>query len=64
VQRAFSLAYKSSPGRPDITGWPVDFTSAHITTEERMRQIEFPDSEVIGRRRREWTLKWQEIMGT
>jgi putative spermidine/putrescine transport system substrate-binding protein len=64
VQRAFSLAYKSSPGRPDITDWPADFASAQITTEEQMRAIEFPDSEVLSRRRRDWTLRWQEVMGT
>jgi len=28
-----------------------------------MHQLEFPESETIGRRRREWTLTWQEIMG-
>ncbi|WP_426958661.1 extracellular solute-binding protein [Muricoccus radiodurans] len=64
VQRAFSLSYKSSPGRPDITDWPADFASAQITTEAQMRGIEFPDSEVIARRRRDWTLRWQEVMGT
>lgn len=29
-----------------------------------MAAIDFPDSELIARRRRDWTLKWQEIMGT
>lgn len=64
VQRAFSLAYKSSPGRPDISDWPAEFASAQITTEAQMRDVEFPDSAVIAQRRRDWTLRWQEIMAT
>lgn len=63
VQRAFCLGYKCGPGRPDITGWPAGFAEAQITTEAQMAAVDFPDSEVIARRRREWTLKWQEIMG-
>lgn len=63
VQRALSLSYRSSPGRPDITDRPAEFASVRITTEEQMRQLEFPESETIGRRRREWTLTWQEIKG-
>jgi putative spermidine/putrescine transport system substrate-binding protein len=62
VQREFCLAYKASPGRPDITDWPPEFTSAQITTAAQMAAVEFPDSEVIARRRRDWTLRWQEIM--
>jgi putative spermidine/putrescine transport system substrate-binding protein len=64
VQREFSLGYKSSPGRPDISDWPAEFASAQITTEAQMAGIEFPDSAEIARRRRDWTLKWQEIMAT
>lgn len=63
VQREFSLAYHSSPGRPDITDWPKDFAEMQIVTEKQMAGIDFPDSEVLARRRREWTLKWQEVMG-
>lgn len=64
VQRAFNLAYFSSPGRPDIADWPKEFAETQIVTEKQMAAIDFPDSELIGRKRREWTLKWQEIMGT
>lgn len=64
VQREFSLGYKSSPGRPDITDWPADFASVQITTEDQMRSVEFPDSAEIARRRRDWTLRWQEIMAS
>ncbi len=62
VQRDFNLAYFSSPGRPDITDWPDAFRASQITTEERMAGVAFPDSEVIGQRRREWTRRWQEVM--
>jgi putative spermidine/putrescine transport system substrate-binding protein len=62
VQREFSLGYKCSPGRPDIAGWPPDYAAVQITTEAQMARIEFPDSETIGRRRRDWALRWQEIM--
>jgi len=63
VQRAFSLAYFSSPGRGDIADWPADFSRTQITTREQIARVQFPDSEVIGQRRRDWTLRWQEIMG-
>jgi putative spermidine/putrescine transport system substrate-binding protein len=62
VQRAFNLAYFSSPGRPDISDWPESFKATQITTEAQMNAIEFPDSEVIGQRRRDWTRRWQEVM--
>lgn len=62
VQRAFNLAYFSSPGRPDITDWPDAFKAAQITTQAQMDAIEFPDSEVIGSRRRDWARRWQEVM--
>ena len=62
VQRAFNLAYHSSPGRPDITDWPADFAANQIVTEAKMEGVDFPDSAVIGSRRAAWTKKWQEIM--
>jgi putative spermidine/putrescine transport system substrate-binding protein len=64
IQRAFCLAYKAGPGRRDIRDWPADFAAAQIVTEAQMAAIDFPDSELIARRRRDWTLKWQEIMAT
>jgi putative spermidine/putrescine transport system substrate-binding protein len=63
VQRAFSLAYFSSPGRGDITDWPQEFARTQIVTNDQIGKVQFPDSEVIGQRRRDWTLRWQEIMG-
>jgi putative spermidine/putrescine transport system substrate-binding protein len=63
VQRAFSLAYHSSPGRPDIADWPKEFAASQIVRESQMAAVDFPDNEVIGRRRRDWTLRWQETMG-
>ncbi len=63
VQRNFSLAYHSSPGRPDIGDWPKAFAETQIVTERQMAGVEFPDSAVIGSKRREWTMRWQEIMG-
>ena len=62
VQRAFHLAYYSSPGRPDITDWPQAYKDAQITTEAQMVATDFPDSEVIAARRRDWTRRWQEVM--
>jgi putative spermidine/putrescine transport system substrate-binding protein len=62
IQRAFSLAYFSSPGRGDIADWPGEFARTQITTEAQVARVQFPDSEVIGQRRRDWTLRWQEIM--
>jgi putative spermidine/putrescine transport system substrate-binding protein len=62
IQRAFSLAYFSSPGRGDIADWPTEFARAQVTTEAQVAKVQFPDSEVIGQRRRDWTLRWQEIM--
>jgi len=62
VQYNFSLAYHSSPGRPDITGWPKEFAETQIVTEQQMAGIEFPDSDIISQKRREWTMRWQEIM--
>jgi putative spermidine/putrescine transport system substrate-binding protein len=64
VQRAFNIAYYSSPGRPDISDWPKEFAEAQIVTEEKMNAIDFPDSEVIATKRKEWTMRWQEVMGT
>ena len=42
VQRAFYLAYHSSPGRPDITDWPADFAATQIVTEQKMAERRFP----------------------
>ena len=64
VQRAFHLGYFSSPGRPDITDWPKEFAETQIVTQKQMDATDFPDSEVIAAKRREWTMKWQEVMGT
>jgi putative spermidine/putrescine transport system substrate-binding protein len=63
VQRAFSLAYFSSPGRGDIADWPPEFARTQILTAEQIAKVQFPDSELIGQHRRDWTLRWQEVMG-
>ena len=62
VQREFHLAYFSSPGRGDIADWPQGFKDVQITTEQQMAAIDFPDSEVIANKRRDWTRRWQEVM--
>jgi putative spermidine/putrescine transport system substrate-binding protein len=64
VQRAFHLGYFSSPGRPDISDWPKAFAETQIVTQKQMDGVDFPDSEIIAAKRREWTMKWQEVMGT
>jgi putative spermidine/putrescine transport system substrate-binding protein len=61
VQRAFNLAYKTSPARPDIE-WPDDYKAVQLTTEAQMAATDFPDNAVISAKRREWTMRWQEIM--
>jgi putative spermidine/putrescine transport system substrate-binding protein len=62
VQREWALAYFSSPTRPGIE-LPAKFAANQITTKEQIAKTQFPDSDVIGARRKDWTLKWQEIMG-
>jgi putative spermidine/putrescine transport system substrate-binding protein len=64
IQRAFCLGYKSSPGRMDIGDWPADFAEQQLTTEAKMAQVTFPDDALLSRQQRDWTLKWQEIMGS
>lgn len=64
VQRNFHLGYKTSPARPDITDWPEDYKAVQITTEAQMAGIDFPDNAVIAAKRREWTMRWQEIMAS
>lgn len=62
IQRAFHLAYRTSPGRPDLGEWPPEYAATQIVTEEKLASVEFPDSALIGSKRSEWTRKWQEIM--
>jgi putative spermidine/putrescine transport system substrate-binding protein len=62
IQRQFCLAYYAGPGRPDITDWPETFKTTQIVTQAQFDRIQWPNSEVIGARRRDWTLRWQEIM--
>jgi putative spermidine/putrescine transport system substrate-binding protein len=61
VQRAWALAYFSSPTRPGVE-LPAKFAARQIVTQEQIAKTQFPDSETIGARRKDWTLKWQEIM--
>ena len=63
IQRAFCLAYFASPGRMDIAGWPAEFAASQITTSQKMDSMIFPDEQLIAREQRDWTLRWQEIMG-
>jgi len=64
IQRAFCLAYFSSPGRMDIKDWPESYAATQLTTDDAMSRVTFPDDEYLSRQQREWTLRWQEIMGT
>ena len=64
IQRAFCLAYFSSPGRMDITDWPASYAATQLTTDAKMEQVVFPDEQLLSRQQRDWTLKWQEIMGS
>ena len=62
IQREWALAYFSSPTRPGVE-LPAKFAASQLTTQEQIARTQFPDSDVIGARRKDWTLKWQEIMG-
>ena len=61
VQRAFCIGYYASPGRPDITDWPAAFAATQITTQSDMAGLDLPDSAVIGAKRNEWVMRWQEV---
>ena len=64
IQRAFCLAYFSSPGRMDLGDWPDAYAATQLTTNETMARVAFPDDEFLSREQRDWTLRWQEIMGS
>ena len=61
-QRAWCIAYFCSPGRGDITDWPKEFAETQIVTNKQFDSVKQPDIEAIGNYRKDWTLRWQEIM--
>ena len=63
TQRAWCIAYFCSPGRGDLTDWPKGFVDSQIVTKEQFELVKLPDLDAIGANRRDWTLRWQEIMG-
>ena len=63
TQRAWCLAYFCSPGRGDLTDWPKGFGDSQIVTNQQFESVKLPDLDAIGTHRRDWTLRWQEIMG-
>ena len=63
TQRAWCIAYFCSPGRGDITDWPKGFADSQIVTAKQFDSVKLPDLDAIGNNRKDWTLKWQEIMG-
>ena len=63
IQRAWCIAYFCSPGRGDLTDWPKGVTDSQIVTKEQFELVKLPDLDAIGANRRDWTLRWQEIMG-
>ena len=62
-QRAWCIAYFCSPGRGDITDWPKGFAGNADRDREAVRLGQASDLEAIGNDRKDWTLRWQEIMG-
>jgi putative spermidine/putrescine transport system substrate-binding protein len=62
TQRAWCQAYFCSPGRGDITDWPKEFAETQIVTSKQFDSVKQPDIEAIGNSRKDWTLRWQEIM--
>ena len=63
TQRAWCIAYFCSPGRGDLTDWPKGFADSQIVTRQQFDLVKLPDLDAIGTNRRDWTLRWQEIMG-
>ncbi len=63
VQRRFCLGYSISPGRADMSDWPESFAESQITTQEEMDAVVFPDFGAIAANRKDWSLRWQRIMG-
>lgn len=63
IQSAYCQAYQISPGRGDITSWPAAFVAQQITTPEKMANLRFADLALVADKTREWTLRWQEVMG-
>ena len=64
IQKAFCEAYYASPGRPDVQGFSPAFVEQQITTEAKMATMVFPDDALIAQKQRDWTLQWQDIMGS
>ena len=62
TQLAWCQAYFCSPGRGDITDWPKAFAETQIVTNKQFDSVKQPDIEAIGNYRKDWTLRWQEIM--
>ena len=62
TQRAWSQAYFCSPGRGDIGDWPKEFAESQIVTPKQFENVKLPDLEAIGSKRKDWTLRWQEVM--
>jgi putative spermidine/putrescine transport system substrate-binding protein len=62
TQSAWCLAYHCSPGRGDLKDWPKEFTDTQIVTNEQFASVKLPDLDAIGNNRKDWTLRWQEIM--
>lgn len=63
IQFNYCNAYHISPGRPDITGWSEEFMAQQVTTEDKIKTLRFADMTRIAESTRDWTLRWQEVMG-
>ena len=60
------MATKQKPAKKrsrNTSGILTPAAASQITSKESIAKTQFPDSDVIGARRKDWTLKWQEIMG-
>jgi len=62
VQKQFSMAQHMGPGRKDVD-LPPEFANQQLATEAKMAEVFWPDNQIVAARRRDWTLKWQEVMG-
>ena len=60
---ALAPVLEEERSRGDLTDWPKAFADSQIVTRQQFDKVKLPDLEAIGVNRRDWTLRWQEIMG-
>lgn len=66
IHKNFCLAYAIGPSRNDMAGedWPDLFKQTQILTRDQVDGLQAVDMLTLGQKRKDWTLKWQEIMAS